>query len=174
MQIGNVRPPRRREKISPEARRVGFDTLRPPGLPWTSSLEVGLNTRAVCTVGLAMILTGCGRTGGSSLPAAGRSKSAVRQAIEAHLKERSNLLMANMTVEVQEVNFSGDRAEALVRYQSKQAPDLAVRVRYVLRKVGEHWEVESSSRAGGMPGAPHGPSSSHEGSPRAPALEPSH
>ncbi len=123
---------------------------------------------------VVMVLSGCGRFGGSNLPAAGRSKSAVREAIEAHLKQRPNLLMANMTMEVQEVKFNGDRAGALVKYQSKQAAEVSVLVRYVLRKAGNGWEVESSSPAGGAPMVPHGPSSPEEAPPRTPAPEPSH
>ncbi len=127
-----------------------------------------MNVRTFCWVGVVLVLSGCGRFGGAE------SKSAVREAIEAHLKQRPNLLMANMTMEVQEVKFSGDRAEALVKYQSKQAPEVSVLVSYGLRKSGKSWEVESSSPAGGAPMVPHGPSSSRERSPRAPALEPSH
>lgn len=125
--------------------------------------------RALCSAGLAIVLIGCGRIRGIE------SKGAVRDAIQAHLKQRSNVLVANMAMEVQEVRFSGNRAEAVVKYQSKQSPELAVRVQYVLRRAGDHWEVESSSPAGGMPMSPHGSAGSSSRSPAdSPRLEPSH
>jgi hypothetical protein len=122
-------------------------------------------------VSLAMVApTGCGKMGGM------QSKSAIKAAIEAHLKQRSNLLFSNMTFEVADVKFSGDRAEAEVIYQSKQSPNLAVRIRYILRRAGDHWEVESTSPVGGMGGTPHGmtnpaPPTSQ---PTTPAPQPSH
>ncbi len=127
--------------------------------------------RLICFVGLAVVATtGCGKMGGM------QSKSAIRAAIEAHLKQRSSLLLSNMTFEVGEVKFSGDRAEAEVIYQSKQSPDLAVRIRYILRKAGDHWEVESTSPLGGMGGTPHGASNPTPptSQPTAPGPQPSH
>src|SRR3989475_5789081 len=52
------------------------------------------------------------------------------------------------------VKFHGDTAEAEVKFESKESPDLAVKVHYVLQKSGDHWVVRSSSPAGGM-GGPH-------------------
>jgi ketosteroid isomerase-like protein len=125
----------------------------------------------IAFVGLALVATtGCGKMGGM------QSKSAIKAAVEAHLKQRSNLQVSNMTFEVGDVKFSGDRAEAEVIYQSKQSPDLTVRISYILRKAGDHWEVESSSPMGGMGGTPHGamnptPPNSQ---PTAPGPQPSH
>ncbi len=113
--------------------------------------------------------TNCGRLRGI------QSKGAVQATIEAHLKQRPNILFANMTVEVQDVKFNGDRADAQVVYRSKESPELAVRVRYVLRRAGDHWEVESSSPAGGMGADPHssaGPTSAP--SSELPAPQPNH
>ncbi len=93
---------------------------------------------------------GCGKIGGL------RSKRAVREAIEAHLKKQPNLVMTSMTMEVEDVKFNGDSAEAQVRFQSTQSPELAVGVRYTLRRVDGHWEVRSSSPTSGMGTSPHG------------------
>jgi len=82
-----------------------------------------------------------------------KSKSAVEKAIQAHLERSSNLALNAFTTEVSNVKFSGDDAEAVVRFKSKQAPDMSVQVRYTLRKEGDHWVVQSSS---GMGGNPHG------------------
>jgi hypothetical protein len=103
-----------------------------------------------CFAGLAAVLYGCGRFSGIN------SKPAIQAAIEAHLKQRPGLALSNMTTEVQEVKFDGDKATAQVVYQSKEAPDLKVEVRYVLRRQGNHWEVESSTPVRGMEGNPHG------------------
>lgn len=105
---------------------------------------------AVIFAGGATALCGCSRLAGIN------SKSAVQAAIEAHLKQRPGLALSNMSTEVQDVKFDGDKATAQVVYQSKDSPDLKVEVRYVLRRQGDHWEVESSTPVGGMGGNPHG------------------
>jgi len=84
------------------------------------------------------------------------SKAAVQEAIEEHLKQQSNVVLQNMTVEVGDVTFNGDNAEAQVKFRSKQAPNLAVGMLYKLRRAGNGWQVESTSTAA-MPGtSPHG------------------
>ena len=104
----------------------------------------------VCLVGLGMVLAGCSRSNGP------QSKEAVKAAIEAHLAQRKNVVLSNMTLEVQDVKFTGDTAEAQVNFRSKQASDLVVGVRYLLRRSGDTWKVESSSPTSGMGGAAHG------------------
>ncbi|HLY63517.1 MAG TPA: hypothetical protein VKV95_22485 [Terriglobia bacterium] len=105
---------------------------------------------AVAIAAMAIALCGCSRFAGIN------SKSAVQTAIEAHLKQQPGLALANMSTEVQDVKFDGDKANAQVVYVSKDSPDLKVEVRYVLRRQGDHWEVESSTPMGGMGGNPHG------------------
>ena len=103
-----------------------------------------------CLFGLALALTvGCGNW--QRL----QSKQAVEQAIRAHLAQQPDILLAQMTFEVQEVNFNGDQADAEVLYRSKQSSQLAVRIRYVLKKADDHWEVKSSSPVGVMGADPH-------------------
>ena len=111
--------------------------------------EVRMRGVLVC-IGLAVLAaTGCGSTGGR------QSKGAIQEAIEAHLKKRPSMRLANMSIEIQNVKFTGDTAAAEVRFRSKQSPDLAVGVRYLLRRVGNHWEVQSSSPMSGMGMSPH-------------------
>ena len=81
------------------------------------------------------------------------SRSAVERAIEAHLERNSSLALNAFTTEISDVRFEGDNAEAVVKFESKQAPHMSVQVRYTLRKEGDHWVVQSSS---GMGGNPHG------------------
>ena len=107
--------------------------------------------RAVCwsVMGAALVLSGCNRSQGI------HSKAAIQSAIERHLQGQSNVMLNNMNVEVQDVKFDGDHARAQVNFRSKQSPDLVVARQYVLKRVGEQWQVESSSSPGGM-GSPHG------------------
>lgn len=101
-------------------------------------------------LGLGVVLTGCSTSKGPE------TKEAVRAAIEAHLAQRKNVVLSNMTLEVQDVKFTGDTAEAQVNFRSKQASDLVVGVHYLLRRSGDTWKVESSSPTSGMGGATHG------------------
>lgn len=104
----------------------------------------------VLLASLLVVLGGCSRFAGIN------SKSAVQTAIEAHLKQRPGLALSNISTDVQDVKFEGDKATAQVMYQSKDVPDLKVEVRYVLHRAGDHWEVDSSTPVGGMGGNPHG------------------
>ncbi len=122
-----------------------------------------------CWVGLMLVLSAC-KSGGI------QSKAAVQSAIERHLQQRPNVALNNMNLDVQDVKFHGDRAEAEVKFSSKQSPNLAVGVRYVLRRSGDRWEVESSSPIGGMGSNPHGGAGNALPSPdaSAPAPQASH
>jgi len=97
-----------------------------------------------CTIVVAMAAAACSR--------GINSKSAVEKAIESHLERNSNLALNAFTTEVSDVKFEGGNAEAVVKFESKQAPHMSVQVRYTLRREGDHWVVQSSS---GMGGSPH-------------------
>jgi hypothetical protein len=120
-------------------------------------------------LGLVVFLPACGNRGL-------HSDQAVRQAIEAHLKTRSNLMMAKMTLEVESVKFSGDTAEAVVKVHSKDDADVAVSVHYSLKLADDHWEVVSSSSANGTSPNPHaaGAAPSPQNPAAAPIPAPSH
>jgi hypothetical protein len=120
-------------------------------------------------LGLALVASGCSQSAGR------QSKEAVQAGIERYLRKQPQIALNNMMLELQEVKFQGDRAEAEVKFRSKQAPDLAVGVHYVLRRAGEQWEVESSSATSGMGGNPHGTAGhAPPPPPSGPALQPSH
>jgi len=108
----------------------------------------------VLAVGLVVVvwagLAACNRLSGV------HSKAAVQEAIEEHLKQQPKVVFQNMTVEVGDVAFSGDTAEAHVKFRSKQAPNLAVGVLYKLRRSGNRWNVESASTIGMTGTTPHG------------------
>jgi hypothetical protein len=60
-----------------------------------------------------------------------------------------------MNLEVERVNFSGETAEAYVKFKSPHVRELAISQRYTLRKSGEQWEVESRQPAHGSSKVPH-------------------
>ena len=84
------------------------------------------------------------------------SKASVEEAIQSHLRQQSNLALDRFTTEVQEVKFRGDKAEAVVKFQSKESSELFVRVHYVLHRVGDHWQVESRTQMRDQQGRPQG------------------
>ena len=105
-----------------------------------------MRSLVACILGvMTLAVAGCNRL---------QSKSAVQAAIEQHLKDRPGLIMQNMTMQVESVKFTGDQAEAHVKFQSKEMPQSYVEIRYTLRRSGDHWEVESSSPM--SMGGPHG------------------
>ena len=120
-------------------------------------------------LGLCILLSACGK--------GPRSEKAVREAIEAHLKSRSDLAISKMTVEIENVKFGDSSAQADIKFRSKDDPNLAVSVHYTLRQAGDHWEVVSSSSANGASSNPHAtgaPAASPQSPPAAPVPAVSH
>lgn len=74
--------------------------------------------------------------------------------IKDHVRTLPQGVFHNMDLEVEEVNFHGDKAEAYVRFQSPKVSGLVIRQRYVLRKTGDQWQVESRQPANGASEAP--------------------
>jgi hypothetical protein len=107
------------------------------------------------TLGVAL---GCNRL---------HTKAAVEQAIQAHLHDNPHLSMENFTIEVKDVQFSGNTAQALVEYRSKTPPVQSVKVRYGLQQQGDHWVVASSMPMSGQGEDAH---SSQDMNPNAPAM----
>lgn len=96
-------------------------------------------------------LAGCGKRD---------SKAAVQEAVQKHLERNAHLMLNSFTTQFEKVTIHGDTADALVKYQSKNLPKLAVHVRYGLKKMNGTWQVISSSSAGGQMTNPANP---HEG-----------
>lgn len=74
---------------------------------------------------------------------------AIPPAIKNHVRNLPQGVFNNMELEVEEVKFRGDSAEAYVRFKSPNVTGLVIRQRYTLRKSGDHWEVESRQPANG-------------------------
>ena len=81
---------------------------------------------------------------------------AVLPVIKNHVRNLPQGVFSNMDSEVEEVKFHGDTAEAYVRFQSPNVAELVIRQRYVLRRSGDNWQVESRQPAnGGGMALPH-------------------
>ena len=95
--------------------------------------KVRMRKLLVCFVGLLPVATGCNRLQGI------QSKGAVEEAIYAHLKQNPHLALNSFTTQIEGVRFSGDTAEARVKFRSKQSV-----------REGSRWEVVSSSPVSGQ------------------------
>jgi hypothetical protein len=82
---------------------------------------------------------------------------AIPPVIKDHVRNLPQGVFHNMDLEVEEVKFHGDTAEAYVRFQSPNVTELVIRQRYVLRKSGDQWQVESRQPANGAAKAPPQP-----------------
>ncbi|MGD1104534.1 MAG: hypothetical protein ABSA59_21020 [Terriglobia bacterium] len=82
---------------------------------------------------------------------------AIPPAIKNHVRNLPQGVFSNMDLEVEQVKFHGDTAEADVRFQSPNVTELVIRQHYVLRKSGDHWQVESRQPANGAGKAPPHP-----------------
>jgi len=82
---------------------------------------------------------------------------AIPPAIKDHVRNLPQGVFSNMDLEVEQVKFHSDTAEAYVKFQSPNVKELVIRQRYVLRKSGEHWQVESRQPANGAAKAPPHP-----------------
>ena len=74
---------------------------------------------------------------------------AIPPAIKDHVRNLPQGAFSNMDLEVEQVKFHGDTAEAYVKFQSPNVRELAIHQRYLLRKSRGHWQVESRHPANG-------------------------
>jgi hypothetical protein len=74
---------------------------------------------------------------------------AILPVIKDHVQNLPQGVFHNMDLEVEEVKFHGETADAYVRFQSPNVVGLVIRQRYVLRKAGNQWAVESRQPANG-------------------------
>jgi len=88
-----------------------------------------------------------------SLTLSGQNLSAtlaIPPVIEDHVRNLPQGVFSNMDLEVEQVKFQGDKAEAFVKFQSPSVRELVIHQRYVLRKSGEEWKVESRQPSNGL------------------------
>lgn len=95
---------------------------------------------------LLAALTACNR--------GNQSKDAVRQGVIDYLSGKTSSLALNMSamnVEVTNVTFSGNQADASVSITPKNAPGGGMSVNYHLEQQGSKWVVTGRKDAGGSP-----------------------
>ena len=92
----------------------------------------------------ALLIAGCKR--------APENKDAVKQAVVDHLSKVAGLEMAQLDIDVADVQFNGNEATAKVSIKPKTAPEQAMSMAYNLERRGDKWLVKG--KGGG--GAGHG------------------
>jgi hypothetical protein len=80
------------------------------------------------------------------------SKASVERAINDHLSQNRHLKSGSFQTKVESVDFKGDGADAVVRFESRQSSSLFVEVRYGLRLENGRWQVVSSTPMSGQGG----------------------
>jgi hypothetical protein len=90
----------------------------------------------------ALFLSGCAKDI--------NNKEAVKEAVLKRLSSVSGLNMAGMEVEITNVSFQGNNADAQVAFKAKGSADSMLNMSYKLERQGDIWTVKSSS--GGMGG----------------------
>ena len=88
----------------------------------------------------ALLIAGCKR--------APENKDAVKQAVVEHLKKNAALEVSQLDIEVADVQFSGNEANAKVSIKPKSAPDQGMTMPYTLDRKGDRWEVRPRSTSG--------------------------
>lgn len=78
------------------------------------------------------------------------NKDAVKEAVLKRLASVSGLNMAGMDIDVTNVSFQGNKADAQVAFRAKGSAENMLNMSYKLEREGDVWVVKSSS--GGMGG----------------------
>jgi len=82
-----------------------------------------------------------------------QTKEAVRQGVVNYISKRSDLTMSSMDVEVTNVTFKANEAEAMVSFKPKGADaSMGMSMRYTLEQKGNEWVVKGRADSGGMGG----------------------
>lgn len=110
-----------------------------------------------CLALLLVTATGCGNSAANL-----NSKEAIRKAVVEHLSTRKglDLDMSAMDLEIGDVSFRTDEAEAAVSFRPKGSQAAAMTMKYQLTREGSAWKVRP--KAGGTS---HGAGAGAEGAP---------
>lgn len=92
-----------------------------------------------------------------------QTNEAVRDAVVKHLAKRTDLAISGMNIEVANVTFSENKAQAMVSFVPKNGPaEAGMKMQYTLEQKSGVWEVVGKadsgmgSHGGGMGGAMSG------------------
>jgi hypothetical protein len=102
--------------------------------------------RFTCVLVLLAALTACHR--------GNQSKEAIRQGVIDYLSGKTSSLALNMSamdVQVTDVTFTGDQADAAVSITPKNTPGGGMNVNYHLEQANGKWVVKGRKDAGGTP-----------------------
>ena len=93
---------------------------------------------------------------GAACNRAPKNEEAIRQAVVDHLQKNTGLDLNAMTVEVTNVQYRGNEADATVAFKPKNMPEGGMSMNYTLETQSGRWQVKKRA-AGGAAGAnPHG------------------
>lgn len=90
-----------------------------------------------------------------------QTNDAVRKGVVEHLSKNSSLSLAAMDIEVQQVTFRDNEADATIAFKPKNMPgDQGMSMRYTLERKGNEWVVKAKADSGAghatMPSSPEG------------------
>jgi len=120
-----------------------------------------ISFRAIAALLATALVVACGYGGDAALV---NDEGAILDAIGTYLKEQRGINPDSMEMTLSELNLEGDRAHAVVRFSSQDAPT-GMEYEYQLQRTGEAWSVVASSSTG------EDPESLPEGHPPIPAPE---
>ena len=99
---------------------------------------------------LLTVVTGCSRQ------APVNDRADIEKAIQDYVNSRPILSPSAMSMEVEQVSFQGDQAEARVLFHSREEVQSSVALRYVLRRTGSRSWVVERDKTKGVASAPPG------------------
>ena len=96
-----------------------------------------------CVIVAALLVAGCSRQAQRS------DKADIEKAIQQYIAAKPGLAGGGMSVDVKQVEFKGDKAEADVQFQARSNPEASMVMRYTLKRTGPSaWAVEGGKPAG--------------------------
>jgi len=95
-----------------------------------------------CVIVLALAVAGCSRQAQRS------DRADIEKAIQQYIAAKPGLAGGGMSVDVKQVEFKGDKAEADVQFRARSNPEASMVMRYTLKRTGPSaWAVESGKSA---------------------------
>jgi hypothetical protein len=120
--------------------------------------------RNACIAVLLLLVAGCNRGSRTS------DRDAIRQGVIDHLAG-TNLNIAAMDVDVTSVKFDGGKADVMVTFRAKSAPNgPGMEMRYQMQQQGDRWAVTGTADSGHSSQTPPGTANPQGGG----ALPPGH
>ena len=99
-----------------------------------------------CVIVAALFVAGCSRQAQRS------DKADIDKAIRQYIAAKPGLAGGGMSVDVKQVEFKGDKAEADVQFRAKSNPEASMVMRYTLKRTGPGtWAVEGGKSAASAP-----------------------